>query len=190
MSTTPSETGAGMELNDDLYIIVPKWERFQHYRDRHPTWIKVYSRLLHDPKFLGLSLAARGLLITIWLLFGQTLGDLRVRDARRLAVARGGFGVQLISLSDAGFIELSASRLLATKKEKEREEEKEKALEDPVENQLLTEAFNVAAGWDRESSDDFEQALDELERRFKGRLSPSRRMDLWDVALNRKSDPW
>ena len=115
-----------MDLSEDLYVIVPNWERFQHYRDRHPVWIKLYSQLLHDPKFLALSLASRGLLMTIWLMYGQALGELRVRDVTTLERHRGGFGLQLISLRDAGFIELSASRLLAAKKEEEKEKEKEK----------------------------------------------------------------
>jgi hypothetical protein len=120
MSTTPSRIP---EPSDDPYIIVPKWERFQHYKDRDPVWIKVYTKLLHDPAFMQLSLAARGLLVVIWLHYASTSVGLRSSSVRALVGHNRGIGLQLISLRDAGFIELSASRLLATKKEKEKEKE-------------------------------------------------------------------
>jgi hypothetical protein len=110
-----------MEPSDDLYIIVPKWEKFQHYKDRDPVWIKVYTKLLHDPAYMQLSLASRGLLTMVWLHYAASSLVLRCRDVRALVGHNRGIGLQLLSLRDAGFIELSASRLLATKKETEEE---------------------------------------------------------------------
>ena len=33
------------------YFSVRNWDEFQHYKDRDPTWIKLYNRLLDDYAF-------------------------------------------------------------------------------------------------------------------------------------------
>src|SRR5262245_51436039 len=73
------------------WLIVPNWEKFQHYRDRKPTWIKVYAQLLHDPDYLGLSLATKGLLQVIWLAYSQCEQRLTVARLRRLCHDRFGY---------------------------------------------------------------------------------------------------
>lgn len=37
------------------YFRVKNLERFQHYKDRKPVWIKLYASILNDDKFNGLS---------------------------------------------------------------------------------------------------------------------------------------
>jgi len=95
----------------DGWIVIPNWRRFQHYRDRQPRWIKVYTELMSDPAFLGLTFAQRGLLISLWLEYARSRRAIRVRAA---SVSRqlGGrvASAQLEALSDAGFIEVSASK--------------------------------------------------------------------------------
>jgi hypothetical protein len=117
----------------DDWLIVPKWGRFQHYKDRHPTWIKVYARLLQDPNYLGLSLASRGLLLGIWLAYSQESGQLSVKNLGKIlgtSISK----VSLISLNHAGFLLWSASKPLAAKTEIEKEREETEVLE-TVENQ-------------------------------------------------------
>ena len=29
----------------DGWIVIPNWEKFQHYTDRNPPWVKLYTEL-------------------------------------------------------------------------------------------------------------------------------------------------
>ncbi len=103
--------------DSERWIVIPRWDEFQHYKNRDPSWVKNYTRLLRDWNYVGLTFRLRGILHGIWLLYaasglelgaspaqlGRMLGDdsVRMRD--------------LQSLSDAGFIQLSASRPLASR---------------------------------------------------------------------------
>lgn len=107
--------------NNPLWIHVLKWEKFQHYKDRHPPWIKVYTRLLQDTNYLKLSHASRGLLQLVWLAYAEMDGVCTIDDLRMLGRHRV-YMSQLDALNHAGFIDLSASKLLAirsTETEKE-----------------------------------------------------------------------
>jgi hypothetical protein len=50
------------------YFKVKNFERFQHYKDRNPVWIKLYNELLDDYEFGQLSDASKWHLCAIWLL--------------------------------------------------------------------------------------------------------------------------
>ena len=114
----------------DMWIIVTDWDTFQHYSDRDPLWIKVYTRLLHNDDWLALTDTEKGFLLTVWLEYASTGGQIRVgRVPSRIRPAN----VQrtLERLNQAGFIELSASKPLALARSQEkkilREEKKESA---------------------------------------------------------------
>ncbi len=47
---------------------VKNFDRFQHYKDRSPPWIKLYNELFDDYEFSALPDALKGQLILIWLL--------------------------------------------------------------------------------------------------------------------------
>ena len=204
-----------MDLDDDLFIIVPKWEQFQHYKGRDPVWIKVYTKLLHDSSYMQLSLASRGLLQMIWLHYAASSLVLRVRDVRALVGPHRGIGLQLKSLRDAGFIDLSASRLLAAKKEKEEEKEEDSPLpptggnekatprarkENPravakrskveLHENLLTLARSAASSWPAESTPSLHERLDELEREHGGIFTDQERQTLIDGVLERNEIPF
>jgi hypothetical protein len=51
---------------------VKNFEKFQHYKDRAPPWIKLYNGLLEDYEFGGLPDASKMHLIAIWLLASRT----------------------------------------------------------------------------------------------------------------------
>lgn len=170
------------------WLIVPNWGKFQHYRDRNPPWIKVYSKLLHDPDYLGLSLAAKGLLLVVWLAYSQSGERLTVAGLRRLCHDRFGYP-HLIALNEAGFLYWSASKPLATKTEKEKERESPDPLTDSeAERRLLRTAFDYAADWDGGTSEQFSDRLDELERNIGARLPQSQRERLWDTVLERERE--
>lgn len=96
------------------YISVRGWRRFQHYRDRIPPWVKMYTELLDDDDFRALTFAQRGLLADIWKAYAKSRCTLRGDTA---ALTRR-FGQRVLSshmeaLIHAGFIELVASKTLA-----------------------------------------------------------------------------
>lgn len=55
----------------ESYITVPSLERWQHYKDRCPPWIKLHRDLLNDYKFSCLQDASKAHLLAIWLLASQ-----------------------------------------------------------------------------------------------------------------------
>lgn len=63
---------------------VKNFERFQHYKDRAPPWIKLYNELLEDYDFGLLPDALKGQLMCIWLLASRMENKLPF-DAKWLA---------------------------------------------------------------------------------------------------------
>ena len=108
----------------DLWIVVPNWDKFQHYRDRNPPWIKLYTELAHKDEWLGLTLLERGLLVSIWIEYALHRCALRAETVRSM-VHRNWRERALNSLLEAGFIELSASKPLATRARAREETETE-----------------------------------------------------------------
>jgi len=179
-----------LEIGFEDWIIVPKWDRFQHYKNRKPAWIKVYTDLLENPHYLNLSMASKGLLQVIWCAYAAENGQIRVTDVARFC-HRSATIVQLESLYHAGFIAFSASKPLAPNKEVEKE--KETPLPPSVENPnpegpntLESRAFNYAADWNGGTSEEFHEGLDTLERELHRKLTEVQRMKLGDLAFSRE----
>lgn len=127
-----------------LYVWCRNWERFQHYSTRNPTWIKSYTELLHDDSYLRLTSARRALLHDLWLAF--TLArrclplDITMLNRRLNCQAK---MADYKSLSDAGFIELVASRVLA---------ERERAYSDALASRAPARSRDKEVEVDKESS--------------------------------------
>lgn len=115
---------------------VVNWEKYQHYKDRTPPWIKLHAALLNNYDFACLQDASKAHLVLIWVLASQ-MGNRIPADpvwlGRRLGATS---PIDLAELQRRGFIEFScdASKLLApclqsacveTERETEREGEKE-----------------------------------------------------------------
>ena len=99
-------------MTDDGWIVIPNWERFQHYGDRGPIWIKLYTELNSQDDYRGLTYSERGLLTSLWCEYARSNGQLRRADVS----GRTGQHTrprQLEALVQAGFIEISASKPLA-----------------------------------------------------------------------------
>jgi hypothetical protein len=96
----------------DGWIVVPSWADFQHYADRDPLWIKLYLRLRNRDEWRSLTLAQRGLLVSIWIEYAASGGQLRSSDVPGLVLQKLP-RKSLDALCEAGFIEVSASRPLA-----------------------------------------------------------------------------
>ena len=83
---------------------VLNFDRFQHYKDRNPPWIKLYNELLDDYHFSCLQDASKLHLILIWLLASRTDNKLPYDStwiSRRINASE---HVNLQALAQAGFI--------------------------------------------------------------------------------------
>lgn len=102
-------------MSDPGYVSVKGFERFQHYKDRRPPWIKLYTSIFEDYEFACLQDASKLHLVSIWVLASQL--DNRIPAdpewiARRINATT---AVDLSILIEKGF--LIASKLLASCKQ-------------------------------------------------------------------------
>lgn len=86
---------------------VKNFERFQHYKDRSPPWIKLYNELLDDYDFACLQDASKLHLIMIWLLASRSDNTLPYDPAWIAKRINATSEVNLDALADAGFIVLN-----------------------------------------------------------------------------------
>jgi len=120
----------------EQWKLTPKnWEKFQHYKDRAPAWIKLHRSLLDDYKFHCLPVASRALAPCIWLLAAEyENGEMCATPAEiayRLHYSIDELTEAIKPLIDSGFL-VDASSVLAAryqdaipeKKEEKRREEK------------------------------------------------------------------
>jgi hypothetical protein len=121
--TEPQNAGA-------KFFSVVNFERFQHYRERTPPWIKLYNELLDDYAFGQLPDAAKLHLVLIWLLASRSNNCLPFDPrwiAKRISATE---KVDLTRLLSSGFIQARDSEPLASclqdaRPEREGEEETE-----------------------------------------------------------------
>ena len=50
------------------YLAVPNWDKYQHYRDRSPKWIKLHQTVLDSYEFGCLTDVQKAHVMLIWLL--------------------------------------------------------------------------------------------------------------------------
>ena len=62
---------------------VKDWQKFQHYKERNPPWIKLHKSLLDDPDWHDLDPVNAKALVMIWLIASESDGELP--DERKLA---------------------------------------------------------------------------------------------------------
>jgi len=154
------------------YFSVKGFERFQHYKDRTPPWIKLYNELLDDYEFGRLPDASKMHLVAIWLLASRYSNRVPHDSewiARRINATD---AVDLEILSNAGFIlpEQECSTSLADCKQSampEKEVETEESSEPngsgadaPIEPEdLKSRIFGPALQWLAEHSAKSERSL-------------------------------
>lgn len=68
------------------FITIKNFEKFQHYKDRNPPWIKLYNDLLDDYNFARLQDASKLHLILLWLLASRS--DNRIPADEKWIAAR------------------------------------------------------------------------------------------------------
>jgi hypothetical protein len=110
-------------VSGSQWIVVRNWERFQHYSDRSPSWIKSYTAQLHDPDYLTLSSHCRAVLEGVRLAYASSNGQLLLNTRSLSAqLALRVMSRDIEALIHAGFIEVSASRPLALRYPREETE--------------------------------------------------------------------
>jgi hypothetical protein len=109
------------------------WDKFQHYKDRCPPWIKLHRDLLNDRIYAGLPIASKALAPLLWLLASEskdgTFDAASEELAFRLHIASKDIEAGLKPLIDKGFFVLASGVLADCKQvaipERERETERE-----------------------------------------------------------------
>lgn len=139
------------------FFAVRNWEEFQHYKDRDPTWIKLYNRLLDDYAFGLLPDARKWHLVGIFLLASRHNNRVPCDPhwvARKIGAH---MPVDLAMLERAGFLVMleegsNPAPLLLAPPEQVASPEKEK-------NREETETDILSAGAD--ACDVFQKVLEE-----------------------------
>jgi hypothetical protein len=132
------------------YYSIRNWERHQHYRDRFPSWIKVYVALLDDSAFLGLPSVAQAQLLKLWLLASRR-GNRLPTDLRILGGLIGETGkLHIETLLTGGWlitVEESASRTASTVLAEPEEGASTGALakSETVASRLLAKSYDAAS---------------------------------------------
>lgn len=92
---------------------IKNWEKFQHYKDRSPHWIKLYKSILDDVEWHNLSGDDAKALIMLWLIAAEDKGQLPhlKQLAFRLRMKEADASKLLTRLSP--WLEQSASNMLA-----------------------------------------------------------------------------
>lgn len=107
----------------ERWIVIPNWPELQHYKERDPAWVKLYTRLLHKDEYLALTYRQRGILHGIWMLYAASDGRISAGGGGEVGSMLAQLGTKpgqkpvgsrdLEALNEAGFITFSASRPLA-----------------------------------------------------------------------------
>jgi hypothetical protein len=99
-----------------MFLKPKNWEKFQHYRDRCPPWIKLHRDLLNDRAYMNLPLASKAIAPLLWLLASESKdGSFNAASdelAFRLRIASKDIESGLKPLIDNGFF-VDASTMLA-----------------------------------------------------------------------------
>lgn len=103
----------------DIFLQVPDWREFQHYKNRTPPWIKLHrAKILDNYNWHCLPLASKALAPCLWLLASDTEdGSIRgdsIALAFRLRITEQELLVSLIPLISNGFF-IDASNMLASR---------------------------------------------------------------------------
>jgi len=93
------------------YFTIKNWDKFQHYKDRMPPWIKLHRELLNNYEFTRLQDASKLHLMLLWLLASQTDNKLPVDPEWLKNALHIDTSPDLEALFNAGFIEIDSALL-------------------------------------------------------------------------------
>lgn len=87
------------------FLKIRNFERFQHYRDRRPPWIKLYKDLWNDPRFFVLSEGERYFLISLFIIASQNDNKIPNNQSwlkREMATSK---SIPIARLMETGWVE-------------------------------------------------------------------------------------
>lgn len=64
---------------------VRNWDKYQHYKNRRPPWIKVHQSLLDNMEFCSLPISAKAMLPLVWLIASESKDGTIPADSTLLA---------------------------------------------------------------------------------------------------------
>ena len=92
------------------YLSLRNWEKFQHYKQRRPPWVKFHVELLDDYELIQLSISSQ-LVYDRLLLLAARLDNCIPNDAKYVAslihLPARVVSVSLLDLIESGFLEVS-----------------------------------------------------------------------------------
>ncbi len=133
------------------HFSVRNFEKFQHYKDRNPPWIRLYNSLLDDYEFGRLPDASKAHLLAIWLLASRYDNKIPYDSewvSRRINATE---PVDLDALAKGGFIvaDQGCSKTLADCKQDAKPEEsrEEESREEKKEVERARRASRLPEDW-------------------------------------------
>jgi hypothetical protein len=126
----------------DGFIEVANHEKFQHYKNRNPPWIKLHSSTLDDYAFARLPDAQKWHLVGLWILASKTSNAIPVDPewiAQRLGLTE---PLNLETLMRAGFITLERRKRGTSAAQAKRPPSKSRD-RDRVETAVFLEAWDL-----------------------------------------------
>lgn len=137
------------------YIRVVNFEKFQHYKDRTPPWIKLYNDILDDYEFSCLQDASKLHLVLIWLLASRTDNRIPADSGwieRKISATE---NVNLDELIKAGFLEkIIEKQELQTQEQDDSKPIAKRKQDDCLEREEETEGEEEKQGSKNKFSDD------------------------------------
>lgn len=139
-------------MTDAGHYAVAHFERFQHYKNRAPAWIKLYASTLDDYAFVCLTDAQKWHLVGLWILASKMENRLPTDEtwlANRIG-ATSDFSVQPLIVS--GFIVLEGPEKNASTVRRKRAStlaSKTLALEEKRREEKNSECEHFASAWSR-----------------------------------------
>lgn len=100
------------------YLRVRNWEKFQHYKDRRPPWIKYHVELLDDYELTHMEYATQLVYDRLLLLAARTDNNIPhdpEHIGRQVSIKSDTITSALQTLLDAGFLTLAESKRAASK---------------------------------------------------------------------------
>jgi hypothetical protein len=122
------------------YFKVRNWDKFQHYKDRNPPWIKLHNSLLDDPDFDELKDSERYHLLAIWMLASRTNNRMKLDEkwvANKISATSKVYFENLLKyrfielIQELPSMEQSASNPLVSEETEKRRDREEKDIRPP-----------------------------------------------------------
>jgi len=169
--------------------IKPKnWDKFQHYRNRTPPWIKLHRDLLNDRAFALLPIASKALAPLLWLLASESeKGEINAEIddlVFRLHISEDEIKHGLEALIQRGFFIVASNTLApcyqhaSAEREGEGETEREIMSTAKAEDEFFDQFWNVyprkdskkkaRQAWNKLSKKQKEDAIADAKTRYEG----------------------